>query len=257
MFSLEIYIPKSGSRLYSEVIRYAKRTGHYDDATQTLLFTAITQVWQWWENFSFVVWTAQKWIGFMVTANGRFVLPYNNNFYYDLQNIKNCYQSISNSQYYNNCSHDCFGCHQLTTVLKYVQPGISPYQLFYKYGHFENSKTWIIDKRLIADQLIFESRQNFAYNCPMFAESRIVEFVNDLPDKIEINNFWSVEYKTIIGKNGLDRIPSSINYNFEPQPVNEDDDIKPMHRTKKPDNDSSINDINDFLDELLKKKKPE
>lgn len=213
---LEIYIPHSRSTVYRQVISRAVRTGFYDDQASTLTFSDILQLWRWWEDFTFVVWSAQKWVGFLVTINGRMVLPYSNDFYYQLQDIKHCYFAYSKSRFKaTHCTDNCFGCQRLFTIVRNVTPGVMPYQKWFRYGRFIDALTWEIDKEAIITQLLFEADEALAANCPVFSADRIAEGVKSMPDIIKVGGSWAVEYNQEIGPSGLVRVPACITFDFD------------------------------------------
>jgi hypothetical protein len=264
LFKVEIYIPISRSTTYREVINRASRTGYYDPARQMLTFDSIIQLFRWWEDFSYVVWTAQKWAGFMVSVNEKMIIPFNNNFFYNLQDIKHCWYNRQQSKYQSDyCEHDCLGCHRLHSVLRHVFPGIMPYQAWYSYGDWSGVDRWQINKQDIVEQLKSESEMIFASACPAYSIERIEKEVAKLPDEILLSDDWRIVYRPEIGATGHQMIPVSITFNFESIEV---PDYIPREKPtgkqgiflteKNPvSEDMDIDRINEFLDKLLKQKK--
>ena len=265
MFLVEIYIPHSRSVIYREVINRATRTGFYNSESQILTFKNILQIFQWWEYFSYIIWSSQKWAGFMVTVNEKIILPFNNNFFFNLQDVKHCWYNRQQSKYsLDFCEHDCFGCQRLHSVIRHVYPGIMPFQSWYYYGRWSAVDRWWICKQDIVNQLTNEAEMIFVSACPSYSADRINTEVSKLPDEIVINENWQIVFRPEIGATGYQLIPVSIVFNFET--VRPPEVIPPSAATGKrqgifmqdnqpTDNETDIDRINEYLDNLLKQKK--
>lgn len=251
-FSLEIHIPPSRSPSAKEVLKYAEKTGYYDRQSGTLTFSSLVSIWSFWDVFSFIHWTAQKWSGFFIKINGRMILPHRNDIFYSLQNIRHCVFSNSDSKDLNFCARGCFGCRQLRTIKSVIGSGCWDYQLWYRYGNFgDNVQIWYIDRQAILSQLLYEAREMLVLYCPEFSVSRVTDAVNQLPEKIVLDDSWEVEYEVRIGANGIESVPVNIRCLYEL------DSVEPIGRVRpvgKPD-EKDENEINRFLDNLLKQRK--
>lgn len=264
MFRLSIYIPRSRSATYRQVAAAAAKTGFYDADSQTVTFNSIERLWLWWDQFSLIVWTAQKYAGFLVTINDRMVVPYSNTYFYCLQAMRDCYHrymtTAAKSEY---CGIECFGCHRLNSVEKTIYPGISRYTAWYAYGRWEDpGKLWAVDKKAITAQLLSEAETMHYAACPVFNSERICREVDRLPDKLEVGDQWSVVYRPEIGRTGYKLEPVTISFNFDKvEPPDEVDDtpkggLKPRYKDiPAVDGETENQRIDRFLDEMLRNKK--
>lgn len=265
MFRLSIYIPKSRSATHRQVITAASKTGFYNTDTQTVTFPDIEHLWLWWDQFSLIVWTAQKYAGFLVSINDRMVVPYSNTFYYCLQSMRDCYHNYTmTSAKSTYCRTECFGCHRLNSVEKTIYPGISRYTAWYAYGRWEDQgRVWTVDKGAITAQLLSEADTMHYNACPQFDAERIRGEVAKLPDRLEINEHWSIVYRPEIGENGYTLEPVTISFNFDkvepPKEVIPDSPvggIKPRYNDiPAQEGETETQRIDRILDEILRKKK--
>lgn len=249
MCTILLHIPKSRSHQAKEVITQAAKTGLYDPQTGDLTFQSITSVWQWWDQFSYVVWTAQKWTGFHVAVDDKIQIPYSNDFYYHIQDVRRCWYAYQQNTYKATfCTENFFGCHRLTSIARHPNPGNWDHQCWWRYGLFTDSQTWQVDKRAIYNQLIAEARECFAFSCPQFNERRVRAEVNRLPDTIALNQYWTVDYRASVGRDGPEVVACGIRYNWNIK----EDTVLEAPVIGKPDKNASMEEINRYLDDLLK-----
>lgn len=245
----------------TQVLAAAGRTGLWDDKSRTVSFTTIFDVWRWWEEFSLVVWTAQKWTGFLVRIRGEMLLPYRTDFYYDLQSVKQCWYNCQRCRRPGYCSGPAsWGCHKLHSIHRHPVPGTWPHSHWYSFGRFISPMTWEVDRPAILRTLETEAQVTFADQCPAFDRERLVAAVDGLPARLEINEYWQVDYRLEITSNGPVQVPVGIKYDFGMMP----DDDPPVRETRlvreigtviMPGPDATQDDIDKYLDELLRKKK--
>lgn len=208
-----------------------------------------------WEAFTFVHWQAQKWSGFYIRINDRLILPHNNIQYYALQNIRHCVLSNSDSQDSGFCARDCFGCRQLRSINRLIGSGCWDYQIWYRYGYFsDNARIWHVDRKAILGQLMYEAKESLMLYCPEFSPERLSESVYELPEQIVLDEFWEVEYDVRLGERGLVNVPVNVRCLHELHNV--DHVVNTARVTGRPDAKDE-DEVNRYLDELLKKKKPE
>lgn len=229
-FNLEIHFPASQSKNYPEVMRHARLFSGFTEKPNVLKIIEIEEVFRRWEAFSIVLFGATKWTGTTVYFDGIPVLPYKNDFFYKLLDVKQCHSQYTKStdkQSY--CSGSDWGCYRLKVIGRYVcLPGFYISNPFYRYGHFNGAETWMIDKDRILENLAEEARIIFADKCLAFDLERIKMFVSKLPDQINLDENWETEYKLDIGKEGMTGIPVNINFvaNPEPKPLPPEDEFR-------------------------------
>lgn len=252
MFDLSIYIPVSRSPVYNDVINNATITGLYTPETHLLTFGSLVDVFRWWEQFSFVVWSAQKWTGFSIRVNDHILLPYSNKVYYWIQDVRRCWYAYNKNTYKSEyCTDNFFGCHRLQSIFRHPNPSNWDHQCWWRYGRFINSTTYKIDKRAIYNQLIAEAKECFAFHCPQFSARRVKAEVAKLPDTIELNDYWTVDYRATVGKDGPEVLACGIRYNWNVP----DGTLLEAPPICKPDSKATEQEINRYLDDFLKQKK--
>ena len=261
MFNIQIYVPPSRSPAMSQVLAAVRRTGLWDEQARTVTFTSIFDVWRWWEEFSLVVWTASKWAGFLVRIRGAMLLPYRTDFYYDLQSVKQCWYNCQKGQRVGYCSGPAsWGCHKLRAIMRQPVPGTWPHSHWYAFGRFTSPLTWEVDKAAILRILEAEAADTFADQCPAFDRDRLVTAVDALPGKLEINEYWQVDYRLEITPKGPVQVPVGIKYDFgvmpdEDPPVMDTRLVREIGAVNMPGPDSTQAEIDEYLDGLLKRKK--
>jgi len=256
---IEINIPASRSPVHKQVVTIAKKTGYYNSETGKLIFDSIIELWRLWDDFSFVLWQSQNWSGFYVRLNGKLILPYSNHWFYTLLDIQRCYFTFTSEIYKDEfCSIRCFGCRKLMSIMRNIEPGLINHQIWYRYGYFSDDlKYWIIDKAVIIRQLLSESVEFLPACCPEFSDVKVMQMVSLLPDKIELDEFWEIEYDVRIHEKGIVNFPVNVRCKLELINV---DAIKPkggplvVSIGKVPNAESTNDEINKYLDELSKQK---
>lgn len=106
----------------------------------------------------------------------------------------------------------------------------------------------------IFGQLMYEAREGLSLYCPEFSPERVTANVYELPERIVLDEFWEVEYDVRLGENGLVNVPVNIRCMHELHNVDYVGNTALV--TRRPDAKDE-DDVNRYLDELLKKKKPE
>lgn len=222
-FSLEIHFPSSRSKNYPEVVKRARLFSDFTERPNVLKVHDIDELFGRWDDFSVVIFGATKWAGTTVYFGGKPILPYKNDFFYKLLDLKHCYEgykgSVDKTGY---CSDSDWGCRQLTSIGRYFEgPNLYMRKPWYKYGHFIDATTWGIDKNRIFEVLSEEAMLKMANECPGFDPARIEEFVSKLPDQIKVDGNWEVEYRLDVNSKGLVGIPININFVAYPEPAPE------------------------------------
>lgn len=236
----------------------ARRTGLHDEAARTMTFPTVASVWQWWNEFCTVIWTAQKWSGFAVTVNGRPMIPYSNQIFYAMKSMKYCFASNLYGGEQDWCGRQCFGCLRLGSVQRYLSDMTD--SVWYRHGTFESESAWRVNKALILRQLTVEAEMSLVAFCPAFNMERIRSEVDALLDRIDISCDWEVEYRLDMTDTSVVKVPCGIRYVF---PGEDDQEPPTMHQKPQgglalnftPGDGSDIKDVDAYLDELLKRKK--
>lgn len=244
-FILEIHFPFSRSKTYPDVMKHARLFSDFSEKPNVLRITNPDELFGRWDAFSIVIFGTTKWAGTNVYFDGKPVLPYKNDFFYKLLDIKHCYGQYKNcADKTGFCSAADWGCHRLKHIGRYFK--LSAYYVknpFYKFGYFKDSETWLIDKERILNVISEEARLGMINKCPAFNLDRVKKAIAELPDQIKIGGNWEIDYKLGVGSNGILGIPESINFitNPEPEPqAPEDEFIDPEE------------DMDGFLDKLLR-----
>ena len=261
MFRIEIYVPPSRAQAMGQVLAAVRRTRLWDERARTLTFSSIFDVWRWWEEFSLVVWASQKWAGFLVRIRGEMLLPYRNDFYYNLQSVKQCWYNCQKGRRAGYCSGPAsWGCHKLRAIMRQPIPGTWPHTHWYAFGRFATEMVWEVDRPAILRTLEAEAEDIFADQCPAFDRERLVAAVDGLPGMLDINEYWQVDYRLEITPKGPVQVPVGIKYDFgvmpdDEPPVMDTRLVREIGEVTMPGPDATQADIDEYLDGLLKRKK--
>jgi hypothetical protein len=262
-FSLEIHFPVSRSKNYQNVVKNARLFFGFSENPNILRITDINELFGRWDNFSIVIFGATKWSGTNVFFCGKPVIPYRNEFFYKLLDLKHCYLSRQSCiDRAGHCTSSDWGCRKLTHLSRSIG-GLYSQREFYKVGFFKDPTTWIIDKERIFTNLLTEAEIRLVNICPGFSLDNIRIEVENLPDQIDVNVNWQVTYRTEVNSSGIVRVPVDIDY-IDPE-VNIEENIQRKGLTFKlqtelnSDDDTARKDdtkaIDDFLDHLLEQRK--
>jgi len=259
-FSIEIIIPNSRSILHAKVVERAARCGEFDGST--LRIDSMLNVFNAWQDFTFVVWAAQKWSGFMVSINDKPILPYNNNYYYYLQQISSCLSSrITASEKQQYCYDSGWSCRLMHGVRRFIAETYSHNPLWYDFGRFVDSDKWQIDKSAIINALRMDSAILLVHHCPYFSPAEMIRQVVALPEIITIDKNWEIRYKIDYDTSGnMVHIPAAIRHldqvEYFPAPINsleperEETDLSKIDLSK-----MGKHEIDKLLDKMLQQKK--
>jgi hypothetical protein len=252
VFKVEIYIPESKSRIYQRVLSVANGSGMYDQETGILTIVGIENLFKTWSVFSAVVWISQKWSGFFVAINDKPILPYSNDFYYQLQDLMYCYRArVDDSSEY--CTAQTWGCRKLVSVIRYIGDQFYDAVPWYKYGKFADSSTWQVNRAAILKQLQSESEDNHCRNCPFFNAENVKQSVMNLPDRINIDSNFEIDYRVDYDQHGQAVfIPVNIRHRSQMEGLLRR--VNPDQPEKPPQLDSGTA-IDEYLDNLLKQRK--
>jgi len=261
-FSLEIHFPVSRSKNYQNVLKNARLFFDFTEHPNILRITDIDELVGRWDNFSIVIFGATQWSGTNVFFCGNPVIPYRNEFFYKLLDLRHCYNAMKGSYERDGyCKASDWGCRKLTQYSRTISGPYANY-CFYKIGKFKDPKTWIIDKERLVKLLEIEAEIRLVDVCPAFWLGNIQNAVNSLVDEIRINDNWQVTYKTEIGTNGPVKVPASIDYIDPEEPYTEPTprrgltfSISSRDESDEQGKDDGQKSIDDFLDDLLEKRK--
>jgi len=251
---VKIAIPGSTSRTYAEVIRRAKKTGFFDDSENKLVVNGITNLFSIWPDFTFILFTAQKWTGFYMSVNNSPVMPYTNDCYYLLQEIMYCSASRSSAQEgAQYCRSNCWGCQKITSINRYISTQNHYAPPWYKYGSFVNSETWRVHKIDIINTLFLERDLKMLNFCQYWDDKAIKETVSKLPDQFYIGDNFDILYNVDYSPDGNPvYLPTGIQHHAQFEGY-----VKTVTTAKPPENPdiNDIDQVNDYLDKMLKRRK--
>jgi hypothetical protein len=191
---IEIHFTPSRSKSMADVMRSARVFSGFDPAGYVLRINSVHELFGRWDDFTVVIWNSTKWIGTTVYFRGRPVIPYNNDFFYLLQNVRRChgvYASQADKSLY--CAGGCWGCHQLTYVARYLDEQRYQARCWYRFGKFADQSTWLVDRGQILTVLREEVRLKMVDVCPAWNDNRLDDAVAELPQSITLGAAWDIE----------------------------------------------------------------
>lgn len=158
------------------------------------------------------------------------VLPYNNDFFYRLLNVRLCFQEYQGrADKPGFCSQRGWGCNRVESVARWVTSDFFGKPFWYEYGYFQSDGIWVVQKQKIVSVLLEEARVKMVDQCPAFNPDVIQSAVDGLPDFIYIDNEnWEIVYKTDFRENGPVRVPVGILWRETPRTTS----IFPFTHTK-------------------------
>jgi hypothetical protein len=247
---IEIQFLKSRSKNYPDVVKHA---GLFFDFTagenNILKIDNIQELFGRWDDFSIVIFGATKWAGTNVFFCGKPVLPYTNDFFYLLLDVKNCYDNFSKDIALSFCTDSNWGCRQLKNIKRYLNE-INPYRLtWYNFGSFSDKNTWRIDKVKLLAVLKNESEGRMCSHCPAFFWENISKKVNSLPDEIKAGEHWEILYQLDHNVNGPANIAIGVTPVIRDQPTK----IVPIQEDFDFDN-LTDDQVNDLIEKYLRGK---
>ena len=258
-FSIEIHFPNSRSKNYPDVIKRARLFFNFSENPNVLRITDVNELFGRWEDFTIVIWGATKWAGTNVFFCGSPVLPYKNDFFYTLQEIKYCFSQYNScTDKITHCPDSHWGCKRIKDTSRLIDWRYGAGRYWYKTGKFIDDKTWKVDKKQILLNIFDEARKKMLSVCPFYDQKKIESTVDELPNTITVDNHWTIEYQSEVGRNGVTRVPKSINHvalsdSHVDQLIKENpySPIEPEAKQPKQKNES----IDDFLDQMLEQRK--
>lgn len=249
-FLVQIQFLKSRSKNYIDVLRCAGLFDNFSAGERNVLtIESIKELFGRWDDFSVVIWNTTKWSGTNVYFCGSPVLPYTNDFFYRLMDVKTCYANYSRDISMSFCEDSDWGCHQLTNIGRYLDDGSYRRPNWFDFGKFKNKSTWEIDKEKLLLALNREAKIKMCDKCPAFIWSNICKKVNDLPDTINIEKNWRVTYRLDHDENGPVNVPAGIlpimgNMVEEEIPIQNDIDFENL----------TDQEVNDLIEKYLRGK---
>lgn len=186
----EIRFSRSNSKNMNDADDLACRMGAKQRGLKYHIeFADIKDVFSQWENINALLAIIDKWKGFEIYYNG-FLCPENKEYktlFYSIQDVRKCYfWFLENSNINTSCHYTEFACAKLDLL--------KGFKKWYNYGHTTDFKTWIIDKQLIIDELNSCIKLKKLDSCPVFDFQKVIERLNEIPDKILLDGNWELLY---------------------------------------------------------------
>ena len=230
--------------------RFSKGDGY------TLEIADANELLERWYDFMALATRLPQLAGSSATFMGDPVIPFKPEFFYKIQSsLYYCYHKgyKQTTLRHTFCDGD-WGCRQLVNLMKvHSMSQWDMHRHWYRIGHFEGD-IWKVDKQVIYQVLLNEAEIKCLKVCPSFSEDRIMEFVDQLPEEIIIDENWTVLTQKELTKDGFKEIPFSI----VPKEIDVDDSPivakKEKSRSIMDFENMSEDDMNDFLDEWMKRR---
>ena len=182
------------------------------------------------------------------------LMPYTNDYFYLLQELKMCVTIRSTAEEGEKyCHHQCWGCRKLKSISRYIGEQHYGSEPWYKYGTFVNQTRWKINKVDIWNTLQNEAEIKLLKHCPYWSETRIGETISRLPERFYIDENFDIVYRVDYDSQGnACYLPATIHHKgqFEGY-VKLVTEIKPPEM---PDSDD-MGEVDRYLDRLLKRRK--
>lgn len=86
---------------------------------------------------------------------------------------------------------------------------------WYNHEHFDKDNSiWVIDKKAILKALRKEIEINYLTFCPVSSETKMLEVINELPEKINLtgNAYWNIVYEKKFSGDKIIDVPVSIEH---------------------------------------------
>lgn len=254
VFSIDISFQSSRSKNYTDVLSSARQFAGFDPDNQTLHITNVDELFNLWNDFTVIIFNATKWAGTMVRYCEKPLLPYKNEFYYYLQEWRQCYLGHQSSAHQSgHCAESWWGCRKLIRVSRYINEEFWNFPMWYRYGYFISESIWKVDKGAIVDALLAEASQRKVEHCPHFSIDRIRAMVDQLPNTISVDgDHWEIQYRLDYLDDGAVYVPVGINHTD-----NYDGYVRHVKLQAPVQQKPQINieNIDEFLDNLLKQRK--
>ena len=129
------------------------------------------------------------------------------------------YNGSHNNELYCNLTplQEGWGCKFLTDMIKHLESNRNYYpnrNYWYKFGRFESDMVWKIDKKIIHDYLEREVECRKIYHCPIFSIGTTHQYVDQLPDTIDLSlsENWEIEYQEDFQGTTILKKPISIRH---------------------------------------------
>lgn len=207
----------SKSKLFKKAISVAKKLNYKIDDGKYVVELSLLEVFNKWEHINLLLHIVDKWKSFEISLDN-IICTTNKDYrtlFYAVQEIKNCY---------NNKKRDCIdcnkeyelGCWRLKCIT--INPTYYSYKYWYKFGHFLDETTWIINKDELIAYLETEIKRNYTYLCPNFSLDKAKQIIETLPGHINAGNLekWEILYRNEFTSDGIVKVPYSIEH-IEPK----------------------------------------
>ena len=241
---LEIHFAKSTSKKFNEVIRYAKKFPNFEEGNPNVLrFERIDEIFTQWDDFNHLFHVVKTWSGTSVIYGTAPLTPYRklSEWFYAIQELKYCYnfqQTAYDKKAFCADGGD-WSCKRLHSIARFLNQHFCVF--WYKYGHFKDKNTWVIEKNQIKIVLIEEAKQKRIDSCPAFNRDALFDQIDLLPDELIIDDiYWKVVYRQDWTANGPLNTPISIEHiPHDKYPISEEsffdepiEEIKPIRLTE-------------------------
>ena len=263
---IEITFPNSRSKTFPEVIKHCKLFDEFTIGERNVLrIYDVREIYGRWDDFTYVIYNVAKYSGSRLFYKGEPILPFKNDFYYTVMDtLHSCYykgyKKENAAEDY--CKSD-WGCLRINSItkstLKY-EWGIPLH--WFRFGYFKD-EAWVIDKDKIKNIFKQEAEAKRLDICPVFSLEKVFKIVDSLPEKIELDDNWMIEYETQLTEKGFVNVPVAIYpriFDELPKPQSPKTGItieigRVTPEPQKPVDEMSGDELDSYIDEMLKKKR--
>lgn len=226
---IQFLFNRSSSSNYTKVLNLCKKIGALEIGNPNTLSLCIEDVIAKWDVFNSIFHLIKKWSSFELIIDNVSLFDYKSksDFFYAIQEIKNCIRHYNLTPYKSEYCNSPWGCHKLISI------SFSQYawRKWYQYGEW-NGNNWIINKEGIYQVLKEESELKHLRACPYFSENKIRDIIDSLPNNIDISKDknWKIIYKKGFEDGVYKDIRHSIEFQEYKEPVEkkEKEERKPI-----------------------------
>jgi len=236
---IKIEFQNSSSKFFKEALRVAKRFPGFakegKNGPYSVEIGTIDELMTEWKNFNHLHvlvsnWTKTK-IYFM--DNPVLRVGQRNDFFYYIQDIYYCYKNYLQDPYKPTyCSSGDWSCKKLRAINRHIKKYAWGFEHYYKYGHFMNSQTWIINKAQIKQILTDEAEERCLEACPVFRIGELDPLIATLPHEIHLDpENWEIGFEREYTEKGFVLVPKTISHVEKEYPEMVDMDAFDVHQS--------------------------
>jgi len=261
---IKIEFSSSSSKFFKEALRVAKRfpgfakegkNGPYSVEIETM-DELLTE----WQNFNQLHFLVSSWSKTKIYFKDNLVLRVGkrNDFFYSILEIYTCYKNYLKDPYkpiY--CGSGDWSCKKLRAINRHIKKYAWGFEHYYKYGHFKNSQTWVIDKSQIKQILTDEATERCLEACPVFRVEDIDPLVATLPHEIHLEpENWEIGFEREYTEKGFVLVPKTISHVEKDYPEMVDTDAfnDPLFEIEIPDSLTN-EEVDRIIDSYLNSKR--